>query len=489
MTRVTSRFVSSILPRTHMRETAIKWFTFSLVAFAVWAFTISRAIPLRNGDRGVFVSMAERLAAGDVLYVDIWDNKEPLFFWTLSLGRLVSPGMDVVIELTWIVLSALAAFAIARTAGASNFLAAASGFIAAPLVIVGYTYAAGFSHLPATCVFLGLTAAVLRQRWLIAGVLLPVLGLYKIITVPMGLAVIIVGLVYLRKGKAPLHTGFGVIISGAFLTGLLAIRGELIGFLELIWSNIGYSQKPLSDAYDLPLWSHIEPVMVPGSVIVVAATAATVLATQSARNSSARILRLMTAWSLGASIGITAITGLWEHHAQIFTGPAVLGAALIGAALQDSPFKWTSALGLVLLAGVILSGGLSARQVVDSALSAPTRWDDLFRVSQAARDVQDLGTGLSYMRLGSNTDDSHAYGLRDYDFACYQFVQYYYDIPSTLEYIPTCLPEADVVIVDDSLAIRSGAPEWNSFVEASESVLTSDFTCRPTEYGRLCIRR
>jgi hypothetical protein len=197
----------------------------------------------------------------------------------------------------------------------------------------------------------------------------------------------------------------------------------------------------------------------------------------------------MTAWSLGASIGITAITGLWEHHAQIFTGPAVLGAALIGAVLQDSPFKWTSALALVLLAGVILSGGLSARQVVDSGLSAPTRWADLFRVSQAARDVQDRGTGLSYMRLGSNTDDSHAYGLRDYDFACYQFVQYYYDIPSTLDFIPTCLPEADVVIVDHSLARRSDAPEWNSFVGKSEDVLTSDFTCRPTEYGRLCIRR
>ena len=486
MTQVPSHSVSTREPSQRSRDSVPAWVLFSGLTFATWLFTFTRAIPLRNGDRGVFVSMAERLAAGDVLYVDVWDNKEPLFFLTLSLGRLLSPGMDVAIEMAWLIVSGVSALFIARAVGARPLLAAAAGFIATPLIITGATYSAGFSHLPATSVFLALAALTISRRWLLAGTLLPVLGLYKIITVPMALSVLIVALVALGGRRELLRSIVGVLISSAALLTLLALRGELIGFLKLVWSNIGYSQQQISDAYQVPIWSHLEPVMVPGAVITVTATALTILLVRCSPASTLRTLKLMTGWSLLAALAITAVTGLWSHHAQLFFGPAVLAAVLLIGALQQGEWAWPSSLIAVLLAAIVLSGGLSLRTAVDSGLSAPTRWSDLFRISEAAADIREFSSDVSYMRLGSNTEDSHAYGLREYEFACYQFVQYYYDIPATLEYIPTCLPEADIVIVDDSLKERSGANTWNAFVRESERVLAESFTCEQTSYGRLC---
>ena len=164
LTQVASGGVKPSPTDQRSSRSIVEWASFGLVAVATWIFTISRAVPLRNGDRGVFVSMAERLAAGDVLYVDVWDNKEPLFFWTLSLGRLVSPGMDVVIEVAWIAAASVAIFFAARSAGAQNLLAAAAGFLATPLILTGAVYHAGFSHLPATAVFLAIAALALRRQ-------------------------------------------------------------------------------------------------------------------------------------------------------------------------------------------------------------------------------------------------------------------------------------------------------------------------------------
>lgn len=455
---------------------------------ATWLFTVFRAIPLRNGDRGVFVSMAERIAAGDTLYVDVWDNKEPLFFLTLALGRTISPTMDVVIELAWIALCALAIYTIIRAYGAPSVNAVVGGFIATPLIITGGAFYAGFSHLPATAIFLGTTALAVRHSFVLAGALIPVLALYKIIMVPMSLGILILVLLSVRRAAAWKRAIIGAAGASVLFVALLLLRGEFIGYLELVWSNIGYSQQPLGDAYDVPLWNHIEPVLTASTVITVAATLLVIVTSSLLKSSDIAQLRILTLWALASAFVITAITGLWEHHGQIFSGPAALAVSLAMVMLGQVTAPWLSILGIGVLSGIVLSGGLSVRTMIDTGLSGPTRFQDLHRYSTAALDLQQFPAGTSYMRLGSNTDDSHAYGLSDYSFACYQFVQYYYDIPSTLEYIPRCLPNADVVIVDKSLMQRDGRATWNEFVERSEAVLASQFTCVPRDYGRLCTK-
>ena len=48
-----------------------------------WVVALPRLVPSTFGDHGTFVSVAERLLAGDRLYVDVWDNKDPLFYLSL----------------------------------------------------------------------------------------------------------------------------------------------------------------------------------------------------------------------------------------------------------------------------------------------------------------------------------------------------------------------------------------------------------------------
>ena len=46
-----------------------------------------------NRDGGLFMYMGERILKGDVLYVDIWDNKGPLIFYLNALGLFFGRGL------------------------------------------------------------------------------------------------------------------------------------------------------------------------------------------------------------------------------------------------------------------------------------------------------------------------------------------------------------------------------------------------------------
>src|ERR1700677_4353713 len=63
----------------------------AVAVLTTWVAIVPRLVPGRTSDRGIFVSVAERLLAGDTLYSGVYDNKEPLFYYfiagQLTLGR------------------------------------------------------------------------------------------------------------------------------------------------------------------------------------------------------------------------------------------------------------------------------------------------------------------------------------------------------------------------------------------------------------------
>lgn len=65
----------------------LTWLAISLI----WLALLPRIVPVPRADRGIFVSVAERLIAGDVLYRDVWDNKDPLFSLVLQSFGLYRP--------------------------------------------------------------------------------------------------------------------------------------------------------------------------------------------------------------------------------------------------------------------------------------------------------------------------------------------------------------------------------------------------------------
>jgi hypothetical protein len=69
--------------RSRLALKALAWknqFDPFLVAavLTTWVGIGPRLVPGLHFDRGIFVSVAERLLAGDTLYSGVYDNKEPL---------------------------------------------------------------------------------------------------------------------------------------------------------------------------------------------------------------------------------------------------------------------------------------------------------------------------------------------------------------------------------------------------------------------------
>lgn len=460
-----------------------------LIIAASWSLVFTRSIPLRNGDRGIFASMAERVAAGDTLYVDVWDNKEPFFFLTLGAGRLISPFMDVVIELAWIAACAIALYSVLRAFKVPALMSALVGLALVPVIITGAVYYAGFSHLPPTALFLLCYAFLVRGRLALAGAVLPLIAVFKIIMVPMAAVLIFVYLLHRKSWRDLKPIALGFVISGALITALLVIRGEFVGYVKLVMSNIGYSQSSISDAYQVPILKHIEPVFVSATCATVAAMVAILALVAVLRRDSAREMWWSTLAGLLAACAIIAATGLWPHHGQIFYGPAAMALVLLVVSFREISSTRSATIVLVIAMAFILAGAPSLRTLIDSGLSARTRLADLPRISAPTQDLLSIASSGTYERLGKNTDDSHAIGLGNFQASCYQFVQYTYDLPKTLDFIPGCLPTVDYLLVDSGLVPEPGADNWNRFVERSEAVIAQDFTCTQKKWGRLCVNK
>ena len=461
-----------------------------MILTLTWLLVLARAIPERSGDRGVFASMAERLAAGDVLYVDVWDNKEPLFFLTLAAGRLVSPYMDVALELLWILAICIAAFALMRARHVSSLMSALVAFSGTPLIITGAIYYAGFTHLPSTALTLAGFALLVRGHPILSGVLLAALVGFKIIIVPVSLALFLAWFLIHRNWRALILYILGGLGGLVSLALLLIVRGELTGFIDLLISNVGYSQSPISDAYAIPIWVHLEPVMQSSAVLVLAITVAIITLSRLLAPTKNNELWWGTLFALISSILVLGITGLWIHHGQILYIPATLALLLAVTTIPQAQIVRPASIMLVVALSVVLSGSSSMRATVDELLSARGKWTDLNRLSEPSLALLEITPGgASYARLGKNTDDSHAQGLRGFSHPCYQFVQYTYDLPSTLNFIPDCLPSVDYVIVDPGLQPEGEQNRWNAFVVSSEEALADDFTCEARDWGRLCTNK
>ena len=63
---------------------------YALFAVLLWILRIPLTIPSLSADRGVYVSSAERLLAGDKLYSEIFEAKDPIFIWQINCSQILT---------------------------------------------------------------------------------------------------------------------------------------------------------------------------------------------------------------------------------------------------------------------------------------------------------------------------------------------------------------------------------------------------------------
>lgn len=465
----------------------------------IWLACLPRMVPSLVLDRGIFVSVGERLLAGDVLYRDVWDNKDPLFYYGVALGRLVSPLGDIVLEAAWVLLAALAMIWLARSVGCSPSWALLAGFGMTPLVVTGGLYLAGYSHLPGVAVTMLALAAAVRRRYGAAGALIGVLLFLKLVMIPVAVLPVALMVLLRRDLRRVPVAALGFAVACAVVLLVLLLRGELQPYLQSLRLNVAYSSASLVDMTYGPVVGHLLRILTPDSVIVTIVVL--VIAVWLARGALVRrvvdrmpsLIWACTLAALVAAIAVLAVTGLWPQHDQILMVPALLAGLAVVARVHrtfdiDAVSRRAIASIVVFACFAVVLSGPAPIGYLKSALGAPALTAALLRVPPEAAALRSLSTSGTYARVGQNDDLGSADGLAGFKLVCSHFDQYPFDPQQSLSDGVRCLPKARFVIISASAAPVNGNPTWNGYLQQVDAILKADYTCRSQHSIRVCER-
>lgn len=466
------------------------------VVVAVALVVLPRMVPGFVGDRGIFVSTAERLRAGDVLYRDVWDNKDPLFYYLLALGREVSDLVDVVLELGWMAGAVAATAVLAAWAGCDRRTARLLALGATTVVLTGSFYVAGNTHLPGTALCLLAAASVVSRRFVLSGVLCGVLLFTKAVMAPVVL--LILAPMLWRDRAWPSIARMAVGGSLALMVGVavLAARGELGPYADALARNASYSGGPflVGSEYGSVVGHLGRFATFPVLWVCLAVTGIVAWSWRSRREAppderraAHEDLRAAVVGSFLAAWVVLALTGLWEHHAQVLYVPALLAVVLLVAEHPALGRAARPAAIVPVAVGLLVAGPwvwIYAGSVGDAA-DALSRYGE---VPPEARALIDSGPVGTYARVGSNDDLGHAVGLDEWTLACPRFHQYFFEPVEVLVDVTDCLPDAEAIVVSGGVEPIEGNAGWNDFVERVEAILRADRRCTESDGLRVCRR-
>jgi len=470
-----------------------------------WAFVIANTVPrITSGevfDYGFFLSVADRLRAGEALYGQIWDNKDPFTYYSIALARLGGAPGGWLLEVLWVALSAVAVFVVARKSALTTTWAVFVAFALAPVVILGMPYFMGTTYLPGIALALLGLALMATGHPRLSGISFALLLFFKLLMWPVALAAVVVYAIATRARRSLLPFAAAGAITSAAVLVLLAIRGELAGFIETQIDNVDYSQSPIVTAEYTGLSQKIAQhlvVLVNPHILMIGLASVAILAT-------AAVLRRVnhrgvswfsqsslwwTALSAFAAAGIiVAVTGKWFYHAEIFAVSSVLLLVVLVASVRVERRAGNLLTAIAaLVATFLLAAAPSAGLYTDAFRSLPQNWtnaretDPLTTIMQA-RDpstVAFIGSGYALPKSG---------GLGDWQVVCRYVAQRPFNPQKVFDETIACLPTADLVIVTEGDGPDTNFPAFNDFYTRAGELLAEGFDCEQEGDFRLCTRR
>src|SRR5262245_1543310 len=105
-----------------------------------WLIIFPALVPEHLADRDIFVFVGDRLLAGDRLYADVYDNKDPLFFYLVAFQRTLGGMGEIAFEVSCVIIAASSSYIIAKPITAKRSTAAAISFVAVPIILTGAFY-------------------------------------------------------------------------------------------------------------------------------------------------------------------------------------------------------------------------------------------------------------------------------------------------------------------------------------------------------------
>ncbi len=486
----------------HVSISTVRWnraVTAALIALT-WVFvvllTIPRAISRGVADYGFLTGIAERLRAGDTLYVQVWDNKDPLVYYALALSRSFGPNGVIgawLLELAWVVLAAVAIYVIARFQGLTRVMSSYLGFGLAPLIFLGAAYYMGSTHPPAIALLLAAVALLYSRHPVTAGVLLGVLLFFKLVMFPMAIVVLAMTVFALRRRADTKWLILGFASVFVAMSVILAVRGELIGYIATQPDNVLHSQTPIVSPDQTGIVERLKRYLVilvnPQIAAIQFTTLAVLLLTRP--KSLRRIEPNASLWWITVSafimaVGTIAITGKWFHHAQVLEVSSALALILIVEYLTRARHvrAWIAAAVAAVLTYPL--AGLPQPQIyVDAFTQLSTRWVQATTVDTMTRILREQPPG-SVSFIGETVAQSS--GLEEWSVACRHIGQRPFNHRTLFDETLECLPTSEVIVISKDITTTSAFPEYDEFLAGVRSLLAEQYTCEQVETLTICRR-
>ena len=445
----------------------------------VWVVLLWRVFPIPSGDFGVFVAVADRLNAGDRLYVDVWDNKDPVLYWVLASSRWISPFGPWLLEMLWLVVAATSAGLLAKSAGLNFRASVLVGAAMTPIIITGGAYWAGTSHQPGVALALLSAALISRRRVICGSVVLGVILFVKITVFPVAVVAACVLLWQSpQRGQQFTKAIAGAAASMISIVVLLALRGELGGYLDSIAANFSYSARAIEGA------GRAATLLATSTLIIAAAIAIALALTIPPR----------FFWWLTVATGITAIavialTGKFWHHAHVMAIPAVFSAILL--AKRFTPLQRGNLIGVAagLVSAWLLAGAPTPNTYVDPMLYARGNISSVTAESPYLTALQRVNapSQARFTIIGQGNDTAAA-ALAVDTLACPRMAQYDWESAGAFNEALACVREADVVLVASDIQPGTDS-DYNQFVRELQILLAEGFTCSSEGDRTACAKR
>jgi hypothetical protein len=461
-----------------------------LLAVYASALVVLRGRPTIESDGGIFVSVAAGLARGYRLYSGVWDNKPPLFYYADALSFATVGWRGVfLIDVLWIWIAGMAMGLLIRQMRGRPFVAII-GALAYPVLLTGAWYYAGYSELPGLALAPLVGWLWLRGNAVATGALLGVLAFERpdYAWVYLGLLVVPVVARTMRPSafvRPAARGAIGAVCGGGVIAAVLAVRGELGGYMSALELDAGYPARVMAfHSQPNDLSSHLEVVSKylfasPARAVIVwvclatcAGLAAWVLSGQATRTTRVgNTERLLAAAWLMTSVGVVAVMiigALWRHNLELLALPSCLAMCfVVSVASKVVPRRSLVAVtSTVVVLGVLVGvGGISlntaSRGGSPQAVQPLSEWwtpvhsASATALDEVASSISHRGTSITYARLGPNDDDGHlAFVASDLRLVCPIFAQYpFYPVWGS---VATCLAtkHPELILVDNGFGPR-----------------------------------
>ena len=471
---------------------------------------IVRGRPSLQSDAGVFMSVAGRLLRGDHLYVNVIDNKDPLFYYTHTAALAVLGWRGpTLLDVVWLAIAA-ASCAMLLQALTLPTGAIALGFFSYPFLLSGSWYLAGYSMLPSLALIPLVGWLWLTKRFTLAGAVIGVGGFLQIDIVPL-LASMPIALLILKRPSRAVATpvlmglaGFAAVALAGCL--VLALAGELSGYGQNLVRNVAYSHdafKALGETggilghikvAEAAIANPIRRVVVAGLFVAAALVAVRALGrsrtanakpTQDPRVRAIAVLFLCAAVVTALTLSLTAV---WPQHDQMLAISRHDARRLRLRRRRAERRRWLPPRGKL---GAIASGDRCGGRSVQTHNGRLSSWFHeahsvpAILIEQSAAGALSSSAAVTFAHLGSNDEEGFAAFLADrFSLACPEIDQYPFspNLTGALQCIRTKKPEVVLVTPSFRRYFRA-APAWDRFVTEGAHLLNATYDRAATGKG------